>query len=102
MTTREYIRQSLSRFNVSDGDVDLIIVDNGLDADSDVDVKQAKNAICKSLGSWLPVYSSVSEGGVSMSWNFEAVKVYYASLCKELGIEDTMTKPVIRDRSNCW
>lgn len=101
MTYTEYIAKSLSKFEVSSDEVDLIIVDNGLNANEQVDVIQAKNAICKSIGLWLPVKSSVSEGGVSTSWNLEAIKVYYSALCSELGVSDN-TAPKIVDRSNIW
>ena len=101
MTTRDYIKKSLSKFDVSTDDVDIIIVDNGLVGESEVNVREAKTAMCKSIGTWLPVVSSVTEGGVSKSWNFDALKLYYSTLCEELGLKD-ITKPTIKDRSNRW
>lgn len=101
MTNREYITKSLSRIDVSNDEVDLIIVENGLVSEFDVNIKECKQAICKSLGAWIPMYSSMSEGGVSKSWNMEAVKLYYSNLCNELGLTDN-SKPTVRDRSNAW
>jgi hypothetical protein len=101
MTNSEYIRKSLSKFEVSSDDIDLILVENGLTGESTLDLKAAKSAICKSLGVWLPIFSSVSEGGVSKSWNFDALKLYYSSLCSELGVTNANV-PSVRDRSNIW
>lgn len=101
MTTRQYLQVALSKFEVGDSLVDLIVVENSLVPDSDVCVDDVKRAIHRSLGTWLPVQASVSEGGVSMTWNLEAIKLYYSSLCRELGLEDN-TQPTIRDYSNIW
>ena len=95
------MKLTMFKFDMSNDEVELIMVENGLDGDSEVNVLEAKKAICKSLGVWLPIYSNVSEGGVSKAWNFEAVKLYYSALCSELGIRD-ITQPVVRDRSNIW
>lgn len=101
MTNKEYIQKTLSRLDVTGDEVDLIIVENGLNSTSDVDVKACKLAIAKSFGAWIPLYSSMSEGGVSKSWNMDAVKLFYSGLCSELGIVDN-TKPTVRDRSDAW
>ena len=101
MTNREYITKALSKFDVSTDEIDLILIDNELNEEEAVNVLIAKQAICKSIGAWLPIHSSVSEGGVSLSWNFDAVKLYYSSLCQELGISDVAVTSV-RDRSNIW
>lgn len=101
MTTRQYLQIALSKFEVGDSLVDLIVVENSLVPDSDVCVDETKRAIHRSLGTWLPVQSAVSEGGVSMTWNLDAIKLYYSALSRELGLED-VTKPTIRDFSNSW
>jgi hypothetical protein len=101
MTNKEYITKSLSKFEVSTDDVDLIILENQLDGSANADIKTSKQAICKSIGTWIPIYSSIAEGGVSKSWNFDAIKLYYSSLCRELGIDDS-SAPTVRDRSNIW
>lgn len=101
MTTKEYITKSLSKFEISNDEIDLIIVENGLEESSSVNVRESKQAICKSIGAWLPVKASVSEGGVSMTWNLDAIKIYYSALCKELGVTD-LSVPQVRDKSNLW
>lgn len=104
MTYKTYIGASLSKFNLSETEIELIMVDNGINAEDEVDVNIAKKAIHKSLTVWLPTHSSVSEGGVSESWNFEAVKIFYDALCKELGLENVINshQSTIRDKSNLW
>jgi hypothetical protein len=104
MTYKEYIVTSLSKFNLLESEIDLILIDNGLTAGDAVDPLVAKDAIYKSLTIWLPVHSSVSEGGVSVSWNMEAVKLFYASLCNELGLNNVIkdSQSAINDRTYKW
>lgn len=46
---------------------------------------------------------NVSEGGYSISWNMDAVKLYYSALANELGVENVLvSRPKIRNRSNMW
>jgi hypothetical protein len=50
----------------------------------------------------LPV-ANISEGGFSLSWNMDALKMWYNALCKELGKENILGgKPKVRNRSNSW
>lgn len=104
MTYKAYITTALLKFNLSESEIDLIILDNGLTAESVVDPSIAKIAIHKSLTIWLPVNSSVSEGGVSIGWDQKAIEVYYAALCKELGLDNVISgsRNSIRDKSNLW
>lgn len=99
-----YIKTSLRKFNLSDDEVEMIMIDNGITKTDAVDSVVAKSAIYKSFSSWLPVRSSISEGGVSETWNFELVKLYYNSICIELGLENVISgkEDSVRDRSNLW
>lgn len=93
-----------SRFNASEQDAVLILVNQqGIIPypDDDVNITTAKRALCNELASIIPMASSVSEGGYSVTWNMEAVKMYYSALCEELGIASVL-KPRIRNRSNLW
>lgn len=105
-TNREYIKKTLSVFNVDDDTIDLILVDDP-DLDSEeckLDSTGCKIAIYRHMSNVLPsVCMNVSEGGYSASWNVESLKLWYNSLCKELGKENVMvSRPKIRNRSNCW
>ena len=46
---------------------------------------------------------NVTEGGYSVSWNMDAVKLFYNALCNELGKENVLfSRPKIRNKSNIW
>ena len=46
---------------------------------------------------------NVSEGGYSVTWNMEAVKMWYNAMCDELGIENALErKPKVKGRSDIW
>lgn len=104
MDAREYIVSRLKKFELDDDEIGLILVENNIVEDgSNVNVTEVKTAICKSLSVWLPIHSSISEGGVQKQWNIEALKLYYSALCNELGIEDVYSvKATVRDASNKW
>ena len=82
MTNKEYLTKSLNGLN-------LIACD--------VAVYNRMSVILKGM------LQNVSEGGYSISWNMEAVKLYYAALCNELGKENVLVaRPKVRNRSNIW
>lgn len=103
MTYKEWFSRTVSRFGVEGGDGDLMLA-NQQDAiphpDAEVDTTTAKRALCKEFGSIIPL-ANVSEGGYSVSWNWEAIKFWYNQTCSELGITP-MTTPKVRNRSNRW
>ena len=86
MTNKEYLTKALNGLNLSEDDIDIIILKGGL-----------VSVILKGMT------QNVSEGGYSISWNMDAVKLYYAALCNELGKENVLvSRPKIRNRSNIW
>lgn len=103
MTYIEWIKATTARFNVSDVEAELIVTNQSAlipDPDEQVDVMKAKQALCNEFESVMPL-ANVTEGGYSVTWNMDAIKAYYRSLCAELGIPDK-TKPKIRNASNRW
>lgn len=101
-TNRDYISATLSGFNVKDTDIDLILLKSGLTDTDNVNISLCDMAIYNRLSVVLKAAShNVSEGGYSISWNIEALKMYYATLCSELGLPNVL-KPKIRNRSNRW
>lgn len=100
-TNRDYLIQTLSRFNMSANDIELIMVEN-TELEGALDVKACKTAMYKSLSAILPA-ANISEGGYSVSWNMDSLKMWYASLCIELGKENVLGgKPKVRNRSYLW
>ena len=98
-TNREFIKAMLKRFNVSDDDVDIIILEHP-ELNGSLNVKACKYAIYSSLSAVLPT-SDMSEGGFSLSWDIERLKLWYKSLCKEIGMPNALG-PSIRNKSNIW
>lgn len=104
MTNKEYLTKSLNGLNISEDDIDIILLKGGLDADDKADVKACDVAVYNRMSVILKgMLQNVSEGGYSISWNMEAVKLYYAALCNELGKENVLVaRPKVRNRSNIW
>ncbi len=104
MTNKEYLTKSLNGLNIDADDIDIILLKSGLDADSIVDIKACDMSVYNRMSVILKaMLQNVSEGGYSISWNMEAVKMYYNALCNELGTENVLlARPRIRNRSNIW
>lgn len=93
-----------ARFQMSEGEVELILTNQMATIpypDDVVDVRLAKTALVREAAMLLPL-ANVTEGGYSVSWNVEAFKLWYRQACAELGMEDILTKPTCRNRSNLW
>ena len=103
MTYKEWITRTTAKFLVEPGDVELILCNHAdiiPTPDGEVDVKIAKTALCMEFGTLIPL-ANIGEGGYSISWNWEAIKFWYNSVCSELGIVPA-GQPKIRNRSNLW
>ena len=103
MTYKEWITATAAKFQVLPADVDLILTNqSGLipEPDTQVDVRIAKTALCLEFANLIPLMN-ISEGGYSITWNWDAIKLWYNQICTELGIVP-VDKPKIRDRSNRW
>ena len=101
-TNRGYLLAALAKFNVSEQEVDLILVESPeILPDATPDVTACKLAIYKSMSVILPL-ANIGESGYSISWNMDALKMWYNSLCVELGKPNAIGKPKIRNRSNLW
>lgn len=103
MTYKEWVTATVKRFGLTDGDVELILANQAAliqDAGADVDPKTAKRALVAEFASMIPL-ANVSESGYNVSWNWEALKMWYNITCGELGITPA-NKPKVRNRSNTW
>lgn len=101
-SNKEYLTKTLSQFNLTEDDIDLILAEHPGLEEANFNVSMCKNAIYKSMSEILPV-ANISEGGFSLSWNMDALKMWYNALCKELGKENILGgKPKVRNRSNSW
>lgn len=104
MTNKQYLAKFLDGLGVSDDDVDIIILKSGLDGGAGLDIAACDKAVYHRMSIVLKgATQNVSEGGYSVSWNMEAVKLFYNALCNELGVENVLAgRPKIRNRSNVW
>lgn len=104
MTNKDYIAKSLASMNISPDDIEIIMVKADINPDSDVDCHACDLAIYNRFSVVLGAMThNVSEGGYSISWNMDAVKLYYSALANELGVENVLvSRPKIRNRSNMW
>lgn len=100
-TNKDYLIKALAKFNVLEDDVDVILLDSPeLSPEATPNARACKLAIHKSLSSILPA-ANISESGYSISWNMDALKMWYKALCAELGLPSAIG-PKIRNRSNLW
>ncbi|MFJ1431953.1 DUF6706 family protein [Capnocytophaga canimorsus] len=104
MTNKEYLTKLLSGLNISEDDIDIILLKSNLQTDGEAQVSVCDNAVYNRMSVVLKsTLQNVSESGYSISWNMEAVKVFYQSLCNELGKPNVLfNKPKLRNRSNIW
>lgn len=105
MTYRQYIRNVCNKFALSEDEAEMILVNQKElipDDSVDVDPTTAKRALVAEFATLIPL-ANVSEGGYSVSWNIEMLKLWYQRTCAELGIaEDKIGVPEITDMSNIW
>lgn len=103
-TNKDYLVTATRALNLSEDDIDLIILKSGIDADADLDIKACDTAVYKRFSVILKgTMQNVTEGGYSVSWNMDAVKMFYKSLCEELGVENVLVgRSKVRNRSNYW
>jgi hypothetical protein len=99
-TNQQYLQAALAKFDVGEDDIELILVDNSLSGAAAVNVPACKLAMYSSLSNILPL-CDVKEGGYSKTWNVEGLKLWYNSLCGELGRPNVLT-PKVRNRSYLW
>lgn len=107
MTNKEYITARLEGLNVSEADIAIILIKADMQGDDQCEGREGAKACDLAVYDRMSVVikgamKNISEGGYSISWNMDAVKMFYNSLCNELGKPNVLEKkPVIRCR-NVW
>ena len=103
MTYKEWISKTAAKFQLTAEDVELILCNQSVlipDPDASVDVRTAKKALCLEFATLIPK-ANISEGGYSISWNWEAIKFWYSGTCAEVGLVP-FGRPKVRNKSNIW
>lgn len=104
MTVSEYIVSEFSEFGVklSDNTLNSLLIDNGIDSNTEYSSVIAKKVITGYIPKLL-LKPQVSEGDYSVKYDRDGIIAYYNILCGELGIENKLNpKPKIRNMSNRW
>jgi hypothetical protein len=107
MTYKEWITATAQRFTIGTADVELILFNQRElipDENAEADITTAKTALCREFANLIPL-ANISEGGYSVTWNWNAIKFWYRQTCSEIGlvpIDIDGTKPKIRNKSNVW
>lgn len=106
MTYIEYISTTLIPFGVESPIIDLIILNQGLEPNKTIqdenDIMLAKKAMFKEFGVYIPKSKNITEGGYSITWDMEAIKLWYSSLAKDLGENDNITECAIINSKKMW
>lgn len=107
MTYLQYVTVTLGKFGLSTSEVEFILTESDLDPDDTVTTAEQKLLIKKAMYNYVPLLMSglqnVSEGGYSVTWNLEGLRLWYSFLATELGLVDLLNVgPKVRDASNRW
>ena len=113
MTIREYVSQKLNAFNITEATFADVMYALNMDLEQEYTfdiAPEVGKAIAQVIEELIlaPRLSSVSEGGVSMSWDYADLGKYYLYLCNKWGLcpnEEVIVISgisVIVDRTNIW
>lgn len=103
MTITNYIKSKFQTFGISMSEADLFDIwpdggDENITADNKGEVEKAMAGFIPQL---LLRPKSVSEGGVSFSYDTNAISEYYAFVCKKYELEDVLSSRII-DKTDTW
>lgn len=103
MTNRQYLTAQLSPLGFDAERIEVLGASEGVALDDPISVKQCDLALYNQIGLTLSsAMQNVSEGGYSISWNIEALKLFYRCLSAKLGkpnLLETQPKKKLRYRS---
>jgi len=104
MTVAEYIVSDFAQFGIelSENDTNALLIDNGIDSNTDYEPTIAKKVIYSYIPKLL-LKPQINEGGYSIKYDSQAIINYYQLLCSELGLKNKLNPaPKIRNRTNRW
>lgn len=101
MKAVQYIREKISAYGMSISEADLLDVKLKAGIDEDDELTQDNStAVAYGLVWLIPQLlarpKSISEGGVSVSWDTAGLRDFYSLLCKNYGFDDELNdKPKV-------
>ena len=104
MSNKEYLTTILGKFGVSSDEINVILLEQDILPNGEVNGKNEITTLKKAIYYQLPLMlagmQNVSEGGYSISWNLDGIKLWYSALAKDLGLPDNLVpKPTARGKS---
>lgn len=104
MTNKEYISAYLGKYGVTDDEVTLLLMEQGITPDAEADTTNL-SPLKVAMYNWLPGMiaglQNITEGGYSITWNVDGLKTWISWLAGQLGLSDPYAAKV-RNRSNLW
>ncbi len=95
MTVKEYLSATLSKFQISETEIELLMLNQNL-KEGPINITEVKTAIYNEFSSLIPLMD-ISEGTMSIKWNLPALRTWYSLLAKELGKEDVLATLIAKD-----
>ncbi|SRR5690606_18501074 len=95
MTVKEYLSATLSKFQISETEIELLMLNQNL-KEGPINITEVKTAIYNEFSSLIPLMD-ISEGTMSIKWNLPALRTWYSLLAKELGKEDVLATLMAKD-----
>ena len=103
MTNKDYLMVYLEGLGITEGEIDIIMLDEGIVPSATAEPRKCKLAIYNRMSIILKAATgNKTEGGYSVKWNMAAVKMFYNALCMEMGFENRLYGSSIEDATECW
>lgn len=86
MTNKEYIQSKLARLGINENEVLILFAENpSLKPDQPLVLEDCERVLYVSFCSWIPMYESISEGDMTVKWNWNAIRIFLVNLSEKLG-----------------
>lgn len=107
MTNIGYLNALLGDWGISSNRLAIALDGAGLPLDAPLVRTQMDAFLYEFAPTLMPSRTSVSELGVSLSYNIDAFRAWYSALCLRLGKPNLLEQAegkasVVRDASQCW
>lgn len=97
MTYRKWFEVECRKFDIDNEQIEQIMYNRGINPDDEAVPKVGKVALLSELQLLIPMEASVSEGGMSKSYNWDAIKAWISMVSAEVGTTNH-AQPKIRNR----
>ena len=98
MTNKEYIQSIMSRVGANANDTTILFAENPtLNPIAQLTLIDCEKALYDSFCSWIPMFESVSEGDMTVKWNWNAIRMMLGRLAEKLNLPNPLdeNKPTV-------